>query len=62
MKLWVQFAQVWWDRGDEDFHGGISRADLKTSLIGQHGEHWDVEDFDEKESKDKMQVTFTITL
>lgn len=44
MKLWVQFAQIGWDSGDEDFHCGIGRADLKTGLVCQHGQNWGEEE------------------
>lgn len=40
MQLRVQFSQVGGDGGDEDLDGGVSRADLKTRFIGQHGQDW----------------------
>ena len=39
VQFGVQLAQVGGNGGDEDFHCGIGRADLKACLIGQHGEN-----------------------
>jgi hypothetical protein len=42
MQFWVEFLQVGWNGGDEDFDCGVGRTDLKPTVIWEHSQNWKI--------------------